>query len=52
MVPKVYRVAGSWQGELFLAARPLGGDWIEDEMLGWQRLGIDTVVSLLTTEEE
>ncbi|HVO81383.1 MAG TPA: dual specificity protein phosphatase family protein [Terriglobales bacterium] len=35
-----------------MAARPRGGDWLEDEVAGWNRAGIDTVLSLLTPEEE
>jgi protein-tyrosine phosphatase len=35
-----------------LASRPRGGDWLEDEIEGWLRAGIDTVLSLLTSEEE
>jgi len=52
MIPKLYRVTGSWPGKLFLSSRPRGGDWLGDEVLGWRRSGIDTVVSLLTSEEE
>ena len=35
-----------------LAARPRGGDWLDEEMTAWRAAGIDVVVSLLTTEEE
>ena len=35
-----------------MASRPRGGDWLEDELAGWRREGIDTVLSLLTSEEE
>jgi protein-tyrosine phosphatase len=35
-----------------LAARPRGGDWLEEEMAAWRRTGIDTVLSLLTSDEE
>jgi protein-tyrosine phosphatase len=52
LVPKLYPIAGPWPGKLFLSSRPRGGDWLEDEILGWQRYGIDAVVSLLTDEEE
>jgi len=31
--------------------RPRGGDWLEDEVHGWQRSGIATVLSLLTPDE-
>jgi protein-tyrosine phosphatase len=45
-------VEGPWKGNLAIAARPRGGDWLEDEIEAWRRLGITTVVSLLTPEEE
>jgi len=45
-------VEGPWKGKLAIAARPRGGDWLEDEIEAWRRLGIATVVSLLTPEEE
>ena len=41
----------SLPGKLALAARPRGGDWLEDEAVAWQRAGISAVVSLLTPEE-
>jgi protein-tyrosine phosphatase len=31
---------------------PRGGDWLAEEMASWQRAGINTVVSLLTSDEE
>ena len=45
-------VEGPWKGRLAIAARPRGGDWLEDEIEAWRRLGITAVVSLLTPEEE
>jgi protein-tyrosine phosphatase len=35
-----------------LAARPRGGDWLDDEIASWRPEGIDTVFSLLMPEEE
>jgi protein-tyrosine phosphatase len=35
-----------------LASRPRGGDWLEDEIAGWQQAGIARVFSLLTADEE
>ena len=35
-----------------MASRPRGGDWLKDEMATWRQAGIDTVLSLLTPEEE
>ncbi len=49
---KLHWVDGPWPGNLALAARPRGGDWIEDEIASWRREGVDTVFSLLTAEEE
>ncbi len=46
-----YLVAGPWRGRLAILARPRGGDWLEDEVHEWRRLGIDVVVSLLTPDE-
>ncbi len=47
-----YWVNGPWNGKLALAARPRGGDWLEDDIGEWKRAGIGTVLSLLTPEEE
>jgi len=38
-------------GRLAVAARPRGGDWIEDEIQAWKGEGVDVVVSLLTNDE-
>ncbi len=45
-------VTGPWPGRLALAARPRGGEWLDDEIAAWQRNGIEAVYSLLTPEEE
>jgi len=52
MWTELYWVDGPWPGKLAMAARPRGGDWLEDEMAGWRRAGVDAVISLLTPEEE
>lgn len=49
---QLYWITGPWAGRLAISARPRGGDWLEDEMSAWQRAGVDTVVSLLTMDEE
>jgi protein-tyrosine phosphatase len=49
---KLHWVEGPWLGKLALAARPRGGDWLEDEIAAWHGDGIDVVVSLLTPDEE
>ncbi|MGA8150064.1 MAG: dual specificity protein phosphatase family protein [Terriglobales bacterium] len=52
MATQLYWMDGPWPGKLALAARPRGGDWLEDEVANWRRAGIDTVLSLLTSDEE
>jgi len=52
MATRLYWVPGPWEGKLALSARPRGGDWLEDEISGWKRAGIELVVSLLTPGEE
>jgi protein-tyrosine phosphatase len=52
MRTELYWVDGPWPGKLALVSRPRGGDWLEDEIAAWRRAGIDTVLSLLTSEEE
>ena len=51
MSPDLYWITGPWRGGLAIATRPRGGDWLEDEVAGWRRAGVDMVVSLLETEE-
>jgi protein-tyrosine phosphatase len=52
MSTELHWVDGPWPGKLALASRPRGGDWLQDEMEAWRRAGVDTVLSLLTPEEE
>jgi protein-tyrosine phosphatase len=52
MSTKLYWIAGPWPGKLAMAARPRGGNWLENEMRDWQSAGVNTVLSLLTPEEE
>lgn len=52
MSTKLHWVDGPWPGRLALSSRPRGGDWLGDEIASWQRAAIDTVLSLLTPEEE
>ena len=44
-------IDGPWKGKLALAARPRGGEWLDDELASWGRQGIDIVFSLLESEE-
>lgn len=52
MRSEFYPVEGPWPGKLWMAARPRGGDWLQDEMLRWHREGVEDVLSLLTPGEE
>src|ERR1700722_19547443 len=52
MSTRLYWTDGPWPGKLALAARPRGGDWLDDEIAAWRNAGVDTVLSLLTPEEE
>jgi protein-tyrosine phosphatase len=52
MRSELHWVNGPWPGKLALAARPRGGDWLQDELKGWKQAGVDTLVSLLTPDEE
>ena len=47
----LFWIDGPWHGKLALAARPRGGDWLEDEMAVWSGEGVNAVLSLLTSEE-
>ena len=48
----LYWIDGPWPGKLALAARPRGGDWLQDEMRDWREAGVRAILSLLTPEEE
>lgn len=51
MNPKLYWIDAQFPGKLAISARPRGGDWLEEEIEGWRKAGVDVVVSLLTSEE-
>ena len=51
MKPDLFWIPGPWQGRLAVAARPRGGDWLQDEVAAWRTAGIGVVVSLLENEE-
>lgn len=52
MLGELYWLSGTWPVKLALAARPRGGDWLQEEVANWKRAGISSVVSLLTPDEE
>jgi protein-tyrosine phosphatase len=47
----LYWIPGPWVGRLATAARPRGGDWLEDEIAAWKANGVAVVVSALTRQE-
>jgi protein-tyrosine phosphatase len=49
--PDVYWVRELQGVRLALMPRPRGGDYLADEIDGWSRLGVETVVSLLEQHE-
>ena len=51
MKPELFWISGPWRGKLAIAARPRGGDWLDDEATGWRRAGVDVIVSLLENDE-
>jgi hypothetical protein len=50
-VTKLFWLAGPWRGKVALAARRRGGDWLEDDVVDWKGAGVQSVLSLLTREE-
>jgi len=51
-LPELHWLTGRWPGRLALAARPRGGDWLQDEIAGWKRSGVGSILSLLISGEE
>jgi protein-tyrosine phosphatase len=52
MKAEIYWIDGMSPGRLGIAARPRGGDWLDDEVAAWRAAGVDCVVSALTPAEE
>ena len=51
MKPDIYWISSLGPIRLGLMARPRSGDWLEDEISGWARDQVGTVVSLLEAQE-
>lgn len=51
MQANLFWIPGPWRGRLAIAARPRGGDWLDDEVAAWRRADIDVVLSLLEDSE-
>ncbi|WP_339075301.1 protein-tyrosine phosphatase family protein [Teredinibacter turnerae] len=52
MIPDIYKVELIGSGSLSVMAKPVSGDWIDDEFAGIANWGIDRIVSLLEPHEE
>lgn len=52
MPKEIYWLDGPWPGRLGVGPRPRGGDWLKDDISDWKRAHIDSVLSLLTPDEE
>ena len=51
MKPDIYKVEQIENGVLAVMAKPVSGEWIDDEFLGIANAGINTIVSLLEPNE-
>jgi len=51
MNTRLFWIPGPWRGKLAVASRPRGGDWLDDEINGWRKAGLDVVVCLLEKDE-
>jgi len=51
MNTRLFWIPGPWRGKLAVASRPRGGDWLDDEINGWRKAGLNVVVSLLEKDE-
>ena len=52
MQPEIYWIPSPWRGRLAILPHPRGGDWLDDEIAGFRRMGVDIVVSALEKAEE
>jgi len=52
MRKELYWLDESWPGRLAVGPRPRGGDWLKDDVSRWKRAQVDSVLSLLTPDEE
>ena len=52
MLPTIYKVKNIESGTLSVMAKPVSGEWIEDEFIGLKHLGVSKVVSLLEFSEQ
>jgi protein-tyrosine phosphatase len=48
---QIYWIETPTPGRLAIMPRPRGGDWLQDEVAGWSKAGVNVVVSLMTPDE-
>ena len=51
MLPTIYNITSIGSGHLSVMAKPVGGEWLADEIKGLNQLGVTHVVSLLEESE-
>ncbi|MGA7219687.1 MAG: dual specificity protein phosphatase family protein [Candidatus Sulfotelmatobacter sp.] len=52
MRKELYWLDESWPGRLAVGPRPRGGEWLGEDVAAWRRARVDSVLSLLTPDEE
>lgn len=52
MLPTIYEVTSIGAGKLSVMAKPVSGEWVEEQFAGLRQLGVDHVVSLLEFYEQ
>jgi len=52
MLPTIYEISDIGAGKLSVMAKPVSGEWIEEEFAGLRQLGVNHVVSLLEADEQ
>ena len=51
MITDIFWTNVRFPGRIALVARPRGGEWLEDEVQAWAKVGLDIIVSMLEAEE-
>ena len=51
MIPQLYKVITTGNGFLAVMARPRSGEWLRDELALLNRIGVETIASLLEPSE-
>ena len=52
MTPEIYRIADIGEGFLAIMAKPVAGEWLQDDLASLVAGGIDQIISLLEIHEE